>query len=57
VKEGGSRAHLVCLGNSPDVSFVNLNGGASPTDATFDLTEHQCELPRLPEIQLSAPGD
>ena len=57
VKEGGNRENLVCLGNSPDVSFVNLNGGASPTDASFDLTEHQCELPRLPEIKLSAPGD
>lgn len=57
VKEGGSRAKLVCLGNNPDVSFVNLNGGASPADASFDLTEHSCELPRLPEIQLNAPGD
>ncbi len=57
VKQGGSRANLVCLGNSPDVSFVNLNGGASPADATFDLTEHRCELPRLAEITLRAPGD
>lgn len=57
VKEGGSRAKLVCLGNNPDVSFVNLNGGANPADASFDLTEHSCELPRLPEIQLNAPGD
>lgn len=57
VKEGGSRAKLVCLGNNPGVSFVNLNGGASPADASFDLTEHSCELPRLPEIQLNAPGD
>lgn len=57
VKSGGSRANLVCLGNNPGVSFVNLNGGASPADASFDLTEHRCELPNLPEIKLNAPGD
>jgi parallel beta-helix repeat protein len=49
VKSGGGRVNLVCLGNNPEVSFVNLNGGASPDD--------QCELPRLPEIKLSTPGD
>ena len=57
VKSGGGRVNLVCLGNNPEVSFVNLNGGASPDDASYDLTEHQCELPRLPEIKLSTPGD
>ncbi len=57
VKEGGSRENLVCLGNSPTVSFINLNGGASPSDASYDLAEHQCELPRLPEIKLSSLGD
>jgi len=57
VKAGGSRANLVCLGNSPDVSFANLNGGASSADASFDLAEHQCELPRLPKIELSADAD
>lgn len=57
VKEGGSRDKLVCLGENSDVSFVNLNGGASASDATYERSEHLCVLPRLPKIEFSSPGD
>jgi parallel beta-helix repeat protein len=57
VKEGGSRENIVCLGNNATVSFANLNGGASPEDASFDTTEHQCVLPRLAKIEFETPGD
>lgn len=57
IKEGGSRDKLICLGEDVTVSFVNLNGGASPTDASFDTAEHQCVLPRLAKIEFETPGD
>lgn len=57
VKEGGSRDKIVCLGDDATVSFVNLNGGASPDDASFDTAEHQCVLPRLAKIEFETPGD
>jgi parallel beta-helix repeat protein len=57
VKEGGSRDNIVCLGENSSVSFANLNGGASPEDASFDTAEHQCVLPRLAKIEFEIPGD
>ncbi|MFK7863153.1 MAG: parallel beta-helix domain-containing protein [Pseudohongiellaceae bacterium] len=57
VKEGANRANIICLGKNNDASFVNLNGGASPEDASFDTAEHECELPRLPKIEFEVPGD
>jgi parallel beta-helix repeat protein len=57
VKEGGSRDKIVCLGESPSASFANLNGGASPEDASFDTAEHQCVLPRLAKIEFEIPSD
>jgi parallel beta-helix repeat protein len=57
VKEGGSRDKIVCLGENPSASFANLNGGASPEDASFDTAEHQCILPRLAKIEFEIPSD
>jgi len=57
VKEGASRENIVCLGTDVDVSFVNLNGGLSPEDASFETVEHQCILPRLAKIEFQIPGD
>lgn len=57
VKEGASRENIVCLGTDVDVSFVNLNGGLSPEDASFETVEHQCILPRLAKIEFEIPGD
>jgi parallel beta-helix repeat protein len=57
VKEGASREKIVCLGTDADVSFVNLNGGLNPEDASFDTAEHQCILPRLDKIEFEIPGD
>ena len=57
VKEGVSREKIVCLGTDADVSFVNLNGGLNPEDASFDTAEHQCILPRLAKIEFKIPGD
>lgn len=57
IKDGGSRDNIVCLGEDSSVSFVNLNGGASPEDASFDTAEHRCVLPRLTKIEFEIPGD
>lgn len=56
VKDGGSRENIVCLGRNSSASFVNLNGGASADEASFDTAEHECELPRLPKIEFEIPS-
>lgn len=48
---------IVCLGTDADVSFVNLNDGLNPEDASFDTAEHQCILLRLAKIECKTPGD
>ncbi|PCJ23007.1 MAG: hypothetical protein COA96_12900 [SAR86 cluster bacterium] len=57
IKEGGSVENLICIGDSGEDSFLNLNGGASPGDATTDTSAHQCSLPRLSKISFDFPGD
>lgn len=57
IKDGGSRENIVCLGTNNTASFVNLNGGASADEASFDTAEHECELPRLEKIEFDIPSD
>ncbi|MCG8506812.1 MAG: right-handed parallel beta-helix repeat-containing protein [Sphingomonadales bacterium] len=57
MKEGASIENLVCLGDNPDVTFMNLNGGSDPAQVSTDLAPHTCTLPSLPEVTLGGLGD
>lgn len=57
VKEGGSTKNLICIANNGEESFLNLNGGSSPSVASTDTTAHRCSLPRLSEISFDFPGE
>ena len=57
IKEGGSIENLICLGDNPEVSFLNLNGTGQVADVSYDTTPHACTLPRLGAIELALPGD
>jgi len=50
-------SRIVCLGQNPSVSFLNLKGGLNPNDVSYDSAPHQCVLPRLAPIELNSPGD
>ncbi len=56
IKEGASLENLICLGADASQSFMNLNGGGDPAKVSTDLTPHRCDLPRLPPVELEAPG-
>ncbi|MBE65514.1 MAG: hypothetical protein CMQ30_02445 [Gammaproteobacteria bacterium] len=56
VADGNSSSKIVCLGQNPSVSFLNLKGGIDPEDVSFDPTPHKCALPRLAPIELDSPG-
>ena len=54
VSSGKAAADILCLQESDDISFVNLdamNGFASPS---FDASAHDCTMPPLSVISLSA---
>lgn len=57
VKDGASNEGIVCLGANSSATFLNLNGGESPSDASSDTSAHQCTLSRLPQISFNIPGD
>jgi len=59
VKPGGSTENLLCLGENPTQTFLNLNGTGAAADVSTDTTSHACTLPRLEPIKLSTdlPGD
>ena len=59
VKPGGSTENLLCLGDNPTQTFLNLNGTGAAADVSTDTAPHACTLPRLEPIQLSTdlPGD
>jgi len=57
VREGGSREKLICLGENPQQTFMNLNGTGELADVSFDTTPHACTLPRLEAVSLQSPGD
>lgn len=57
VKEGGSIENLICLGENPSVSFMNLGGTGEVADVSYDTSAHTCTLPRLGAIELDMPGD
>ena len=57
VAEGGNFSRLVCLGQNPSVSFLNLKGGIDPEDFSLDPMPHSCTLPRLEPIELDLPLD
>lgn len=57
VKEGGSIDNLICLGENPNIGFLNLNGTGKAADVSYDITPHACTLPRLNPIELDLPGD
>ena len=59
VKPGGSTENLLCLGDNPGQTFLNLNGTGAAADVSSDTSPHACTLPRLDPIKLSmaAPGD
>ncbi|MCH1599271.1 MAG: hypothetical protein L7S70_02675, partial [Pseudomonadales bacterium] len=59
VKPGGSTENLLCLGDNPTQTFLNLNGTGAAADVSSDTAPHACTLPRLEPIQLSTdlPGD
>ncbi len=57
IKEGGSIENLLCLGDNPTQSFMNLNGTGNVADVSFDTTPHACTLPSLAPVELEAPGD
>ena len=54
LKPGATNSSIVCLGtNHGDHAepFVNLNAGIDTINASFDLTAHMCELPRLTPVE------
>ncbi len=57
IKEGGSIENLICLGDDPQIGFLNLNGTGRAADVSYDTAPHACTLPRLNPIELDIPGD
>ncbi|MEQ8312992.1 MAG: parallel beta-helix domain-containing protein [Gammaproteobacteria bacterium] len=57
IKDGGSIENLICLGENPQVSFLNLKGTGKAADVSYDTAAHACTLPRLGAIELALPGD
>lgn len=57
IKEGGSIENLLCLGDNPSQTFMNLGGTGEVADVSYDTANHACTLPRLGAIELDMPGD
>ena len=59
VRAGGSVDNLICLGERPSQTFLNLGGTGNPEDTSIDTEPHACTLPRLEPIKLAleTPGD
>ena len=57
VKEGSPAENIICLGDSPNQTFMNLNGSGAAADVSYDTAAHACTLPRLNAIELDMPGD
>ena len=52
VREGGSVEDLICLGQAPSQTFLNMGGTGNPEDTSTDTEPHACTLPRLDPIKL-----
>lgn len=57
VREGSSSDNIICLGDEPQTTFMNLNGTGAAADVSFDTSPHACTLPRLEPVTLDSPGD
>ncbi|MCG8413718.1 MAG: right-handed parallel beta-helix repeat-containing protein [Pseudomonadales bacterium] len=57
IKEGGTVENLICLGDNPTQTFMNLGGTGEVADVSYDTSDHACTLPRLGAIELDMPGD
>ena len=57
IKEGGTIENLICLGENPEIGFLNLGGTGKAADVSYDTAPHACTLPRLSAIELDMPGD
>ena len=59
VRAGGSVDNLICLGERPSQTFLNLGGTGNPEDTSIDTEPHACTLPRLEPIELTldTPGE
>ena len=53
VRAGESVQNLICLGEVPSQTFLNLGGTGDPEDASTDTEPHACSLPRLDPIKLA----
>jgi parallel beta-helix repeat protein len=57
VKPSSDGENIICLGETSNESFMDLKGGLDPSDISYDITPHRCNLPRLPSISFDFPED
>lgn len=53
MREGVINDKLICLGDNPTASFMNLNGGGDAANVSYDIAAHSCTLPSLQPISFS----